>query len=182
VRNFLSSDDLIDPVRAAFGSDRRPRSVTRLEGGTTKGVYRVMLDDGTTTLAYRWHPDENFWPAQTVLNVGPFVADAGRASFVERNRLLTGLGVRVPKLCYAPESGDLALVEDLPGGTLEALLERDPAAGHAALERLASMLRITPFPARRPRVSSPSAAAGRWSRPRRAFRASRQFKTGSSTS
>ena len=142
MRNFLSSDDLIDPVRAAFGSDRRPRSVTRLEGGTTKGVYRVMLDDGTTTLAYRWHPDENFWPAQTVLNVGPFVADAGRASFVERNRLLTGLGVRVPKLCYAPESGDLALVEDLPGGTLEALLERDPAAGHAAMERLASMLRI----------------------------------------
>jgi hypothetical protein len=115
--------------------------VTRLEGGSTKGVYRVTLDDGSTTLAYRWHADENFWPAQSVLDIGPFVPDAGRASFVERHKQLTGLGVRVPKLVYLDESTDLALVEDLRGGTLEALLARDAAKGRGALDRLASMLR-----------------------------------------
>jgi hypothetical protein len=141
VRNFLGTDDLTDAVRAAFGSDRRPREVTRLEGGSTKGVYRVTLDDGSTTLAYRWHADENFWPAQSVLDIGPFRPDAGRASFVSRQRLSTGLGVRVPQLFHVDESADVALVENLPGGTLEALLARDPERGHEALERLASMLR-----------------------------------------
>lgn len=142
MRKFLTRDDLIDPVRAAFGSDRRPRDVTRLQGGTSKGVYRITLDDGSTTMAYRWHPEESFWPARSGPDNGPFGADVGRAAFVERNRLLTGLGVRVPKLIHVASSTDLALVEDLPGGTLEALLERDVAQGHAALEHLASMLRI----------------------------------------
>jgi hypothetical protein len=141
VRNFLSRADVVDPVRAAFGSDRRPREVIRLEGGSTKGVYRVTLDDGSTTLAYRWHADENFWPAQSVLDLGPFVPDAGRAAFVEQHQKLTGLGVRVPKLVYLDEPADLALVEDLRGGTLEALLARDAARGRGVLSRLASMLR-----------------------------------------
>ena len=142
MRKFLTRDDLIDPVRAAFGSDRRPRDVTRLQGGTSKGVYRITLDDGSTTMAYRWHPEESFWPARSGPDNGPFGAEVGRAAFVERNRLLTGLGVRVPKLIHVAESADLALVEDLSGGTLEALLERDVAQGDAALERLASMLRV----------------------------------------
>ena len=141
MRNFLTCDDLVDHVRAAFGSDRRPRAVTRLEGGSTKGVYRVTLDDGSTTLVYRWHADENFWPAQSVLDIGPFVPDAGRAAFVERHRQLTGLGVRVPKLVHLAESAGLALVEDLRGGTLEALLARDAAKGRRVLDRLTSMLR-----------------------------------------
>jgi len=140
VRDFLKTADLIDPVRAAFGSDRRPLAVTRLEGGSTKGVYRVALDDGSTTLAYRWHPDENFWPARTEIDVGPFQQDAGRASFVSRNRQLTALGVRVPAVFHVDESADIALVEDLSGGTLEELIERDAAAGQIALEKLGAML------------------------------------------
>ena len=140
MRDFLSPADLTEPVRAAFGSDRRPQSVTRLPGGSTKGVYRVLLDDGATTLAYHWHPDENFWPARLGIDVGPFRQDAARASFVSRNRQLTALGVRVPRLFHVDESADIALVEDLSGGTLEALLESDPAAGRAGLEQLRTML------------------------------------------
>lgn len=58
---------------------------------------------------------------------------------------LTAAGVRTPRLLYADAphtrlAADAAVVEDLPGGSLEAALTRDPAAGRAALERLAARL------------------------------------------
>ncbi|MEU8606733.1 phosphotransferase [Actinoplanes sp. NPDC048791] len=139
MRAFVTPADLQDLVRDTYGTDRRLRELSRLAGGTTKGVYRLTLDDGSTVLLYRWAAEENFWPAQTGLDIGPFQADAGRDGFARCHKLLRDLGVRVPEIVLM--GPDRALVEDVRGGTLEALLERDPAAGREALGRLAEMLR-----------------------------------------
>jgi Phosphotransferase enzyme family len=140
MRTFLTRDDLTGIARVAFPA-RALREVTRLTGGSVKGVYRLRFDDGFTCLAYRWHADENFWPAQTFFDVGPFVGHGSRETFVERHAVLTGLGVRVPEIFEIDETADLALVEDVRGGTLQALLERDAAAGREVLARLGETLR-----------------------------------------
>ncbi|GAA3343986.1 phosphotransferase [Amorphoplanes nipponensis] len=140
MRAFVSAADLHDLVRDTYGTDRRLRELTRLAGGSTKGVYRLTLDDDTTVLLYRWAAEENFWPARTGLDVGPFRADPGRDGFARCHGLLRDLGVRVPEVVFL--GPDRALVEDVRGGTLEALLERDPVAGRAAVGRLGETLRI----------------------------------------
>jgi hypothetical protein len=138
MRTFVTEADLQGLVRDTYGADRRLRELTRLAGGTTKGVYRLTLDDGSTVLLYRWADDENFWPPQTGLDFGPFQADAGRDGFVRSHALLRDLGVRVPEIVVL--GPDRALVEDIRGGSLEELLRRDPPAGHEALARLGGML------------------------------------------
>jgi aminoglycoside phosphotransferase len=140
MRGVLELDDLTGLLAATFGV-RPVTGLHRLSGGTSKGVYRLAFADGGTVLAYRWHPDENFWPARAALDVGPFAADPGRAAFLDRHALLTGLGVRVPRILALHPGADVALVEDLAGGTLEALLARDATAGRAVMARLRAMLR-----------------------------------------
>jgi hypothetical protein len=139
MRSFVSAADLQDLVRDTYGSDRRLRELTRLPGGSTKGVYRLTLDDGSTVLLYHWAAAENFWPAGTGLDFGPFLGNAGPADLARAHALFHGIGVRVPEIvALAP---DRALVEDIRGGTLDELLLRDPAAGQEALRRLGEMLR-----------------------------------------
>ena len=58
----VTREDLAAATRAALGSDRKVKGVTRLAGGTTKGVYRLTADDDTTVIAYRWEDSENYWP------------------------------------------------------------------------------------------------------------------------
>ena len=140
MRAFLNRDDLTDLARTTFPA-RTLHDVTRLSGGSVKGVYRLAFDDGFTCLAYRWHADENFWPARTIFDVGPFRGHGSRATFIARHTLLSGLGVRVPEIFAVESETDLALIEDVRGGTLEALLERDPAAGREVLARLGETLR-----------------------------------------
>jgi hypothetical protein len=60
-RAFLHGDDLRDLVAEQFGSDRHLSRVERLTGGSKKGVYRLHLDDETTTILYVWRSDENYW-------------------------------------------------------------------------------------------------------------------------
>jgi hypothetical protein len=139
MRSFVSAADLHDLVRDTYGADRRLRELTRLAGGSTKGVYRLTLDDGSTVLLYRWADEENYWPAQTGLDFGPFLAGAGCDDFARSHALFRDLGVRVPEIVAL--GPDRALVEDIRGGSLEALLQRDPAAGHEALRRLGETLR-----------------------------------------
>jgi hypothetical protein len=50
----VTREDLAAVPRAALGSDRKVKGVTRLAGGTTKGVYRLTVDDDTTVIAYLW--------------------------------------------------------------------------------------------------------------------------------
>jgi hypothetical protein len=57
----VARGDLAGAIRAAFGP-RTLEAVTRLAGGTQKGVYRLTLDDGLTAVAYLWEESQNFWP------------------------------------------------------------------------------------------------------------------------
>lgn len=139
MRRFLTRDDLSSLVRETFPG-RTLGAITRLAGGSTKGVYRLAFDDGFTCLAYRWHADENYWPAQTIFDVGPFAGHGTFARFLDRHALLTGLGVAVPTIYAVDPPADVALVQDVRGGSLEALLDRDPAGGRVVLERLAASL------------------------------------------
>jgi hypothetical protein len=133
MRRFLTPDDFPVPGRTVVELDR-------LAGGSTKGVYRVTFDDDFTCVAYRWHPDENYWPAETIFDVGPFAGHGSLATFLEKHELLSRLGVRVPVIHDVFPAHNLALVEDVRGGSLESLLSRDEKAGRAALDLLAAAL------------------------------------------
>ena len=114
-----------------------------MAGGTTKGVYRLTLDDGSTVVAYSWAKSENFWP--------PTVHDGDLADqfssgnsidlFEASHHRLASLGLRVPEIylldrdrIYYP--ADLAILEDFPGEDLLDFYERDPAAAEPTLARL----------------------------------------------
>ncbi len=52
MRAFVTVDDVTGLMAEHFGSDRRVNALTRLTGGTKKGVYRLVLDDGTSVVLY----------------------------------------------------------------------------------------------------------------------------------
>ncbi|MEV4758665.1 phosphotransferase [Micromonospora sp. NPDC049559] len=144
-RAFVTKEQVTSPVRTAFGAGRRIEAITRLTGGSKKGVYRLALDDDTTALLYYWGTQENYWPdppgGGLADRADPFSAASGLDLFRAAHARLDALGVRVPRIHLADASGehlpgDLALVEDVPGGTLEELLGRDPSAARPALDRL----------------------------------------------
>ncbi len=61
-RAFAGDQQLAVVARAAFGDGRRLAGVTRLRGGTKKGVYRVAFADGGTAIFYVWDAAEDYWP------------------------------------------------------------------------------------------------------------------------
>jgi hypothetical protein len=110
-------------------------------------VYRLMMDDATTVIAYLWDEAENYWSA--VEGEGdladPFSACAGLDLFESAHARLDALGLRVPEIYLIDREqthhpADLALVEDFPGGHLMDRLSRDPRAAEPALVRLADAL------------------------------------------
>ncbi|MFF0010223.1 phosphotransferase family protein [Streptomyces sp. NPDC005374] len=137
-RRHLTRDDLAPLARAATG--RTLAAVTRLRGGTKKGVYRLALDDDTTVVAYVWSPDEDYWDAGPSDLRDPFSAGTSREVFTAAHDRLATAGVRTPRLLYADTAMDAVVVEDMRGGSLEEFLERDPVAGRVALEQLAAEL------------------------------------------
>src|SRR5689334_7714659 len=56
VREQVTAGQLEPVVRAAYGARRRLVGMTRLRGGTRKGVYRLHLDDDSTVVLYLWDP------------------------------------------------------------------------------------------------------------------------------
>lgn len=149
-RRFADAETLAAVVREVFGTDRRIATVQRLPNGTKKGVYRVALDDRTSAIVYVWSPEEDYWdghlPEQADDPASPFVHSSGIDLFEAATRRLESIGVRSPRILFTDRSrrlypAQIAVAEDVPGGTLEALLERDPSAGGAALAQLAEMLR-----------------------------------------
>ncbi|MER6944436.1 phosphotransferase [Nonomuraea sp. NPDC000554] len=120
-------------VQESFG--QRPVGATRLRGGSKKGVYRLTFDDGSTAVLYVWHESENYWPASAA-DDGPLSDASGLDLFEAGKARLDSLGVRTPHV-HAVRRPDLALVEDVRGGTLESRLEDDPVP---ALRRLAAGL------------------------------------------
>lgn len=160
-RQFAGVDDLRALARAALGG-RRLVEVDRLPGGSKKGVYRLTLDDDSTAIAYVWSDAENFWSegpedehdradradqADQADLADPFAAATGLELFAAAHRRLSDLGVRVPQLALIDRSratypADVAVLEDVPGQSLELWLERDPAAVPPILARLADTLAV----------------------------------------
>jgi hypothetical protein len=103
-------------------------------------VYRLTYADSTTVIRYLWAATENYWPPDPSSSDGVFADASGPGLFLGAHALLDSLAVRVPRVYQV--DGNAALVEDVPGGTLEALLERDPEAGRACVDRLAAAVRV----------------------------------------
>ncbi|CAL9424407.1 phosphotransferase family protein [Streptomyces sp. enrichment culture] len=144
------SEALSGIVHEALGTEARVVGVDRLRGGSKKGVYRVHTSGSRTAsvIVYSWAEAENFWPVAEVIDPAhPFAPASGLTPFLVAQRRLDGLGVRVPGVLLADDSrrrhpADVAVVEDIVGGTLEALLKTDPARGSHALSELAAMLDV----------------------------------------
>jgi hypothetical protein len=148
-RRFADIEDMRPVVRAAFGGDQSLLRVERLAGGSKKGVYRLTMDDGGTALVYAWDDSEDYW--QGVLPEGaddpadPFSHASGLTLFEAAARRLASAGVRCPELLFTDRSrsvypADIAVVEDVAGGSLEALLENDPVAAQRPLSVLVGWL------------------------------------------
>jgi hypothetical protein len=143
-------DRLAGVTRAAFGTGRRLVGVTRLAGGSKKGVYRAVFDDGFTAAVYIWADAEDYWPASSGGPASPghpFSPGSGLPLFLTAQERLGSLGIRVPRV-YLADSGrehypaDVAVVEDVPGPTLETLLREERDRARDVLARLASALRL----------------------------------------
>lgn len=143
----VTREGLARAARAALGGECKIREVTRLAGGTTKGVYRLAMDDGTTVIAYLWEDSENYWPQAPNENdaADPFSSGNSIDLFAAAHSRLASLGLRVPRVYlldrdrdYHP--ADIAIVEDFPGENLLALRERDPVAAEPVLARLREAL------------------------------------------
>lgn len=144
-RKALTRNDLTSLARAATAA-RRLTAVSRLRGGSKKGVYRLAFDDATTAVAYIWSPDEDFWASGPADDRDPFSHASGIDLFTASYERLTALGIRTPRLLFADRShthvpADVAVVEDIRGGNLEVLLRQDPTAAAAPLRELAEILR-----------------------------------------
>jgi aminoglycoside phosphotransferase (APT) family kinase protein len=143
----VAREQLAGAARVALGGGRRLEAVERIAGGSKKGVYRLVMDDATTAIAYLWDDTENYWPVAEGDDdlTDPFSPGLGLDLFQAAHARLDALGVRVPAIHLIDRDGDhypadLAIVEDLPGENLEELLERDRRAAAPVMDRLAESL------------------------------------------
>jgi Phosphotransferase enzyme family len=148
-RRPASAGQLAGLMRAAVGSRRQLRTVIRLPGASKKGVYRAVFADDSTAIVYIWDAAEDYWPAATRAGdyADPFSHASGLALFETAQARLSGLGVRTPQLYLADSSreqypADVAVLEDVPGPTLEDVLRDDPRRAEGPLRRLADALRV----------------------------------------
>lgn len=146
-RKAVTRERLAGAARAALGGGRRLEGVERVAGGSKKGVYRLVMDDATTAIAYLWDDSENYWPASEGDDdlTDPFSPGLGLDLFEAAHTRLDALGVRVPAIRLLDRDGtycpaDLAIVEDLTGENLEELLARDPGAAAPVMARLGDAL------------------------------------------
>jgi len=148
-RRFADVESMRPVVRAALGKSRSLRRVERLAHGSKKGAYRLTMDDGGTALVYVWDGSEDYWqgvlPESADNPADPFSHASGLALFEAAALRLASAGVRCPELLLADQSrglypADIAVVEDVAGGTVEALLESDPAAAERPLSVIAGWL------------------------------------------
>jgi hypothetical protein len=113
-------------------------------------VYRLTFDDDSTAIVYIWDDAENYWPAAHTGaddHADPFSPTCGIELFQAANRRLDALGIRTPRIHLADRSrslypADLAVVEDVPGRSLETLLQQDPRSAEPTLARLAGALGV----------------------------------------
>lgn len=138
-RTHLDRRALLGVARAAFGGHELV-AVQRLRGGTKKGVYRLVLDDATTGIAYVWHADEDYWATESDQDALLGHAN-GPELFTTAHAVLSDIGVRVPQIILLDRSatlvrGDVVVVHDIRGGSLEDLRQHDPRRAEPVLARL----------------------------------------------
>jgi hypothetical protein len=103
-------------VRAAVGHE--PAAVERLPGGSKKGTYRATLADGGTVVVHVWSAEENYWPERD--EPDDVFADASGLDLLRAaHDALAAIGVRSPRLLWADDAAQVAVVEDVRGGSLE---------------------------------------------------------------
>lgn len=140
-RRHLLPADFSTTVQSVFES-ARVLEIKRLQGGSKKGVYRLLLGDQSPVVAYVWSDDEDYWSHVDPSSPDdPFAHASGVQLFASSHATLTKLGVRVPRLLLLTESsemGPVALLEDVAGGSLEAALGTPRST--AALEGVREML------------------------------------------
>ncbi|MFC9494881.1 phosphotransferase family protein [Streptomyces sp. NPDC056982] len=143
----MTREQLAGAAQVALGGGRRLAAVERVAGGSKKGVYRLVMDDATTAIAYLWDDAENYWPAAEGDDdlTDPFSPGLGIGLFEAAHARLDTLGARVPAIRLVDRDGthcpaDLAIVEDLRGENLEELLARDPGAAEPVMARLGEVL------------------------------------------
>lgn len=150
-RKFVERDQLTTLVRAIFGTARTLVTVTRLRGGSKKGVYRLSFDDKSTVILYVWDAEENYWPAAQksadAEQANLFSDASGSDLFAASYDCLKEIGVRTPQVYLLDRKqsfypADIAVVEDVHGGTLEAMLEHNPQNAEPTLSRLKATLQI----------------------------------------
>jgi Phosphotransferase enzyme family len=150
-RIFAGPESLAGVVRTAFGPGPRLAAVDRLRGGSKKGVYRLTFHDGATVIGYLWNAAENYWPAARretgESHADPFSDASGADLFEASHAYLDGLGVRVPRVYLLDRSraaypADIALVEDVPGESLETQLERGLPGADQALAQLGAAVSV----------------------------------------
>lgn len=148
MRRFGELADFEPVVRAAFGTGRRLTAVRRVRGGSKKGVYQLVFDDGSSVAGYVWGDTENYWPvAQPATATDPFSDATGPEIFAGAHSLLRPLGIRVPELYLLDRGGtlypdDIALIEWVPGQTLESMLDDGAPEAARVLGRLRQTLDV----------------------------------------
>jgi hypothetical protein len=137
--------DVLDALAPAHGIT----SLTRLRGGTKKGVYRAALD-GRSVIVYVWDESENYWPvADTGVTddpADPFADASGADLFAVSHQCLQSLGVRTPELYLLDTSraafpAEIAVVEDITGGSLLEHQQHSPNDAARIAAELGEMLR-----------------------------------------
>ena len=141
-RNFAGVAEVAPVVRTALGRDLV--AVQRLAGSSKKGVYRLTPAGDATAVLYVWSAAENYWPARDAPE-DVFTDASGLDLFRAAHDALAALGVRTPRLLWADDShalfpADVAVVEDIRGGTLEDRLAHGPAP--STLDALRSALTL----------------------------------------
>ena len=150
-RKFVEQDQLTSLMRATFGPARHLNAVVRLRGGSKKGVYRLIFDDESTAILYVWGAEENYWPKSQESTgsdwADPFSDASGFDLFEASHTCLNALSIRTPQVYFLDRSkshfpADIAVIEDVRGGTLEARLQRNPQGAERTLVLLRATLQI----------------------------------------
>ncbi|GLY29325.1 aminoglycoside phosphotransferase family protein [Kineosporia sp. NBRC 101731] len=142
------TENLAGLVQIALGTAVPVTGIQRLRGGSKKGVYRVHLGGPpTSVMVYSWAQEENFWPRATdAPDPGdPFAAATGLPRLLAATHELQTAGVRSPRVLWSDDShqhypADVAVIEDVPAGSLETLMDTDPARAETVLHDLAASL------------------------------------------
>jgi hypothetical protein len=143
-RAFLQPSDLAGLLRE-YRPAARLTGLERLTGSSKKGVYRVSFDDSTAAVVYSWSAAEDYWPAGPGADDDPFADASGPDRLAAAGAALAAAGARTPRIYGFDTSreaaaGDLALVEDVRGGSLEQLIAADPASAVGPLRELGEAL------------------------------------------